>query len=280
MRRKSPRILSSLYAGRGPGIATFLTLAAIISLAFGAISITITKLHWPFVVISILLIMFTSILVAYYKGKSFLPDEIIDDEYFIASYCSKAQLAEAVNLTKPYYGRHFITCDIAEQWRTKDPKAFVRIVNQHSELCASFGILGFDEGFFDSFVQGIVTEDDFDTDHILSLEDCKRSKRLYISGVVVKDPVTPRGGKHLFVMIWAIIQYLTTQFPPGKREILALAVNTDSNKILKKLGFAIAGVAEQRKDKCTLYSIELTDDTIRSIIQKIGDMSVMCRCDY
>jgi hypothetical protein len=184
-------------------------------------------------------------------------------------------------MTKPYYGREYVAPDIAVQWRTRNPMGFVQITNSEGELCACFGVLGLSDSFMDQYTKGRVADRELRGDDILDLEKSKRSKRLYISGVVVRDSESHKGHKRARVMIWAMLIYLQRTYRlRGRRELYAVAVTKESERLMKNLNFTLVSRAGSRRDKCNMYRCELTKPFWDELICKVGDWSALCTCDF
>ena len=84
------------------------------------------------VVIGVLVV---SAVCAWFWGRStlvpvILVEEMKEKEQYEARYCTPEHLQEACEMTKPYYGHEYVEGNIAEQWRTKNPKGFVEIVRE------------------------------------------------------------------------------------------------------------------------------------------------------
>ena len=221
------------------------------------------------------LILIISVIVAYLKGRhkllpSTIVDELSEENSYSAVYCSNNGLREADQMTKPYFGHGFIPFDQIEQWRLINGKGFVQINNDDGVLCACFVILGLEHSFFEQFTAGRTTEHDIDSSVILPFDRMKQEERIYVSGVVVRDPQSGMGHKRAVVMLWAMLHYIKKVFGLRKaRTFYALGLTIESERLLNGIGFHICGIKENRKDECNLYKkwVELT--------AKIGDYSKM-----
>jgi len=60
----------------------------------------------------------------------------------------------------------------------------------------------------DQFIAGKVSDKQLSEGDIYNFSASKKSKRLYISGVIVRNLRTPRGGKRTRVMIWVMLKYV------------------------------------------------------------------------
>lgn len=214
-----------------------------------------------------------------------LPDIVLDEDgpdgRYTAEYCDAESLREANRLTKPYYRDEYVSDEIAEAWRKKTPRGFVALRNGKGQLCAAFGVIAMEESFFVQFVKGRVRDNDLESDDILDSETARKSRDLYISGVVVKDPDSTLGRHRACVMVWAMVMYLKKVYGiRRKRNIFALAVSRQSKNILRRFGFAVISPADKRLDKLDLYQMEWNKEVIKRILQRVGDHSPKCDPKY
>jgi len=222
---------------------------------------------------------------AWVRGRmKLLPDSFLDDMgadgIYTCRFCSGASFKEACDMTEPYYKRGYIPHEIAQQWRLKNRKGFVEIVNSEGVLCACFGVIAIGDSFMDQFVAGKVTEKQLENDDVCSFEESKKSSRIYISGVVVKDPSTYRGSKRARVMLWALFRYLKDTYGLRRtRTLFALAVTEEAERLLKKLKFQVHSPAQSRLDKRNLYGLQFNRQTLDNLMILVGDCSPMCKVD-
>jgi hypothetical protein len=227
---------------------------------------------------------------AYVSGKSeIFPKNLIDeagnDEApYDCDFCTESTLEEGCEMTKPHYGNEYVTAQLAETWRQRNPKAFVHLLNKDGELSASFGVLGLEESFTEQFLKGRVTDLQLKGPDILDFDQTKRSSTLYISGVVVKDPESHLGKKRSAAMLWAMMHYLEVLYGKRKKRTLyAIAVTPASEKLLRKLGFKVGCDKKLRQDKSNLFCYELTAGswkTLRANIRAFGGSSDICQCNF
>ena len=220
------------------------------------------------------------------KGSlSHLPDDILfntlSNESYVSDYCTKTTLELANGLTQPYYHHEYVEDRIAEMWRIKNSKGFVHILNQAGDVCASFGILAIKASFMEYFVKGDLQDNNLGSDEVLTFEQSKKSKELYISGVVVSEPDNIIGRRRALVMIWCMINYIKNIYGIKKeRKIYALAVSKQSENLLKRSGFQIECSKKNRIDKLNLYSLIINKDSINDILLRVGDYSTCCKCMF
>ena len=279
MKRIKPSIFVRVLSGWQVGLKTLLALCTIGGLLIGLLNIH--EYDWFRAYYAIILVILISVLAAFFAGiQKMLPDLIIDElsreNSYIATYCDSLGLKEADEMTKPYFGNSFIPFNQIEQWRLKNPNGFVQIKNSEGLLCACFVILGLSESFIDQFIRGRLTENDISSDDVLDIVSTKKLNRIYISGVVVRDPNSYMGRKRAMIMLWTILQYINKIYGLRKRrQFFAIAITPESEKLLQALEFELIGNKRSRKDQCNLYKITLDRQTWDNLQSRLGSYSKM-----
>lgn len=275
-----------MKSGRGVGFAAFMVMIALVGTTSGLWSATGKTIGVFFGILLGVLCVVVGFGVAYIRGRlKLLPDSFIDDMSsdgtYSCAFCSAEKLREACEMTKPYYGHEYVSPDVAEQWRMKNPKAFAQITNSGGELCACFGILALKDSFFDQFIKGRVSDKQLSEDSICSFDDSKKSCRFYISGVVVRDASTYVGRKRACVMMWAMLKYLQNLYGVRRKRVLyAIAVTKDAERLMKGLRFELQSTAKNRVDKCNMYKYKLSKQSWIELMKCVGDFSPMCECKF
>ena len=153
----------------------------------------------------------------------------------------------------------------------------MEIKNSAGDLCACFGILVLEEEFMNQFIAGKVKNTQLTYGEIKNITNAKKSSRLYISGVVVRDSSTFKGSKRARVMVWAILNYIKKLYGfRKKREVFALAVNKESSNMMKKMGFSLVKDGKHRADKCDLFKIDFDKGIFEKMAVRLGDYSKVC----
>lgn len=285
-RKSSPRFIARLKKGLPSGAKILLAAIGVASAIITALAATGTVLSLSLVLIIGSGCVAIGLLATLAKGQLVhLPTQIIIEEcmdgQYVAEYCTQETLRTANSFTRPYYHREYVSANIAEIWRQKNPQGFVHILNSIGELCACFGVLGIESSFMTQFVKGRVIDNDLLGEDILDISETKKSPSLYISGVVVRDPESMVGHMRACIMVWAMLEYIRKIYGlRRKRTVYALAVSRESQNLLKKCLFAVASPANNRKDKLNLYSFELTKENLDKIRMRLGDFSGVCECRF
>lgn len=216
-------------------------------------------------------------------GESFLASAVCEksDESYVASFCTDDNLSQANEWTFAHYGDESVSSDVAIQWRLRNPKAFVALTNQRGELCASFGLIGIRQECVEIHMRGDVIDSELRSSDVLSLAETKKSASTYISGVIVRDSGSPVGHRRTSVMIWAMLMYAKRVLGLARpRTLYAIAVTKQAKVLLSNLGFGLRIPGSQRRDKCDLFTYELTADSWAALLARIGDQSPMCKLEF
>lgn len=284
MRRIKPNTFKRIVKGWTVGISTIVGLTGIIS--FVLTLVLEDKIDLVLIIIIAIVVLVAGIIAAFVRGKQKLIPDIILDELssenrYVVNFCTRETLREADEMTKPYFGRNFIPFDKIEQWRMRNNNGFVNLINSEGALCACFVIIGLENSFFDQFIAGRVTEHEIDSDVVLSFEEMKRQNRIYISGVVVRNPGHYKGAKRTRAMLWTMLDYIRRVFTLREtREFYAVGLTAESEKLLTAIGFKIHSNKKSRKDQCNLYKIDLDKNTWLRLMSRIGNFSKMVNINY
>lgn len=286
MKRIPATLCRRVVAGRTTGLTLFLILGTVVGAGMAIYAATGNTITVPLAWSIVSACLAIPLVGAFVRGKlKPLPDSMVDemgaDVPYTCAYCTREHLHEACEMTKPYYAHEYVSGEVAEQWRSANPTGFVELLNKQGELCACFGVLALTDSFRDQFIAGRVTDTQMRGDCILGADESKKSATLYISGVVVRDPSTYLGSKRAFVMVWAIVTYLKNRYGVRKkRTLIAIAANKQSEQFMQRLGFTMISPANQREDKCSMYSFNFSRESAEKLICQLGDMSPMCKWQF
>jgi hypothetical protein len=281
-KRTDPRrILQRMSAGKAVGISTLLGISSLEGLA---VTIWPLPAGWIASTLAAAAPLTVAALAAYVRGHfELLPpmllDELSQDGLYATSPCSRQNLELSCEIVRPLFGSDHIDWTVLEHWRLRNPQGFMQIQNAQGDLAACFVIIGLHPSFFDQLIQGSVVEGQITSENVLSMRDSKRQSRIYISGVMVRDPGSFVGSKRARVMICCILKYIRHHFGLDK-ELYALALTPQSERLLKSLNFVLATPAERRRDKHNFYCLKLTKSAWSDIEHRIGDLSSCCKISY
>jgi hypothetical protein len=268
------------------GVGTSVALSGVTGTVITGVAATGTVLWGPEVIALFGGCIATGVVVAWLRGKrTLLPDSLVDemnaDGKYSCRFCGPDNLRDACDMTRPYYGHEYVESDVALGWLTRNPGAFVEIVNAENVLAACFGILPLESSFMDQFIKGRLDDHQIQANDICSYEDGLKCARLYISGVIVRDHTKHLGRKRASVMIWVMLWYIRSVYGlRKKRTLYAVSVTKESETLMKNLGFTLATEAKDRKDSCNLFSYDLTPASWKAMLAKVGDWSGACVCEF
>ena len=281
-KRRNATLWRRMLRGKNVGLPTFFGLLSVA----GFLILPDWRRMWIVAPVAVGCVLVGAV-VAWVRGRARMVSDVVVEEIkkgekYTAQYCTPEQLKEACDMTEEHYGPEYVTGDVAEQWRLANPKGFVSITNAAGELCACFGMLGLTDGFQEQFYAGSVADKRLRAADILGFDDAKRCEKLYLSGIVVREPMTLHGsGKRLRVMLWALLQYYRKCFGFSQRKILyGLAANVESEKLIKALGFRLVCRAELRVDGCNLYELEVDKAVWDGVSQRVYDLSAICKTPW
>jgi hypothetical protein len=278
-KRGPPRLFSRISAGRTYGIATLLGLFTIEGVGVGLL-----PPGWIVGTLAMAIPPTVSAAVAYIAGRfeplpATLIDELSQDGKYACRPCNKANLKLACDIVRPLFGHDHVDLEILEQWRLRNPQGFMQIENEQHELTACFVILGLRPSFFTQLIEGTVVEAQIEGETVLPMRESKRQSRIYISGVMVRDPKSYIGAKRARVMIYCILKYLRHHYGFDK-EFFAVALNRQSDQLLKSLNFVVVTPHDRRQDHHDFYCLKSTKDTWAGIEKRIGDLGSCCSMTY
>jgi len=275
--------MNRMRAGLPAGVAVFLALATVEALALTTGIVPARKLYGiPIVVVALLV----SLIVAYVRGRQkalslVVCSELDSESKYFCRRCSEANLREATGIVQPIFGRDSIDAAVVEQWRLGNPQGFMEIVNEENVLVGCFVVVGLESSLMRQFKEGTVAESAILGRHVLPMSRTKRLTDIYISGVMVRDSSDYLGAKRTRVLIWCMLKYLKHHFGvSSKKKLYALALNRESERMLKSLKFRVYSKSSSRVDKHNLYMIDYTKDQWEEVSRRLGDLSAMCKISF
>jgi hypothetical protein len=281
-KRTRSTIFYKIKRGLGAGAKVFGSLFGACAAAFAYIEISGEHIEPKYVFIILATIGSISLIVSFIKGHiSHLADTIIFDNdhdlNYELHYETKVECAFFNRETSQYFGRDFVDDRIVEDWRTKNPQGFLFLKNEHNDACAALCVFALTPSFMEQFIKGRLAEYDLEESDVLSLQDAKKSDSLYLATIIVCQPNSTVGHRRTLALIWGLNQYIKKVYGlRKKRTLYTVPINVASENLVKRLGFQLVGLAQSRKDKHNLYSLELNKTNILVVEQRIGDYSNIC----
>ena len=141
-----------------------------------------------------------------------------------------------------------------------------------------FGLLGLTEDFRSQFYAGNATDTRLRAADVLAPDETRKCRALYISGIVVREPMTLRSGKRARAMLWALLQYYKDHFKFRiDRTLYGLAANNESEKLLKTFRFNLRCAGATRRDNCNLYDVTMNKPVWEEMTKRVWDLSAICK---
>lgn len=179
-------------------------------------------------------------------------------------------LKPANRIAKLYYGKEFTNENVVKSWYNKNPYTLSILANEQNKIIGYFDILPLNEMHSDKFINGQMVEKDIRPKHILSVEEMKQCRTVYIAGIAVEqncgEVIKTFGG----VLIYALITHIKCFYTHKEGiKLLALPVTDCGKKLLTKYNFKIETEAMVRKDKTDLLSKILTNTEIDKLLRDL-----------
>jgi len=195
--------------------------------------------------------------------------------------CTASELREANTLATSFYGRDAIADELVEQWRLRNSNMYACVLNSENEVESSFSVMPLRDSFLDQFIAGKIVEAQITADDIIPVSESRRASRLYIGGVVVRDPKSTRGQMRTGAMLWAMLVYLRKVYGLRReRTLYALAATKEGERLLKHLHFSLVSAASHRTDHHGLYSLVLDRESAATMEHSIPDYHQMCSTEF
>jgi hypothetical protein len=190
---------------------------------------------------------------------------------------------EANALAHEAFGRiGSITRDRYETWRLANPNILACLVDSEGELVGYFDILPLRSEFMERFIRGDVTESDIHHNDILPPKHARQCRRLYLAGIVVRDPHTFAARRHARHLLWALAKYLEHFYGASlERHIFALGSTPEGKHLLQRFNFRMVQGGSKRRDQQSLYVASLNDaEMLRQVDADIGNWSQACQLSW
>ncbi len=281
MRRIAPRWWMRIRSGWRAGLKVWVPMVGVLGALRAAVAAEVAISTRVVVAVAVGTVL-VAVIVAYFRGHlKMLPDSFVEevgsDGVYRCEVTTREELQLACELTRPYYGHEFVEHERVEQWRLANTTAFECLKNRDGDLCASFGILPLNDSFMDLFVDGRIEDLKLQAKDIMSPSQARQCVRIYISGVVVRDPSRMVGRKRACVMSWAMLMHVKRVYGLRKqREMYAIAVTPQSERLMRNLGFKMVGGRRQRVDRCDLFRYTLNRASWQQLLAHVGDFSAIC----
>lgn len=209
--------------------------------------------------------------------------ELLDDSFdFVISYDTKSDCRILNERTKKLFGSDFINNELAESWRSVNPKGFLCLKDSANNIYAGITLLSIVPECFKFFKEGRIAENDIDNECLNSFDKSLINNDLYIALIIVVRIEDKTNRHSLPMLIWGFFEYLKKYYYSEngcKHTIYALPLNKNSENLLKRFGFTIY-YNEKRKDKHQLYYLDLTYENLERASKRVPDFSKICKLEF
>jgi uncharacterized membrane protein len=199
---------------------------------------------------------------------------------YACCHVNRDQITAANQIAKQAFRHGSLDIERIMAWHGKNPFIHVILKNPHGEVCGYFEVLPLKKDFMASFINGKVEENQITSEEILSTSHARKTARLYISGVAVKDRNSSEGKNNGAALLWAGINFLERYYGDSKvKQIYALAWTKEGKKLLEKFDFEIASHAASRSDGVHFYVSEFSIKKLRDMKEAFPNSRELCNID-
>jgi len=160
-----------------------------------------------------------------------------------------------VELDKRYFRyTDIVGEDVFRAWQHKNNSVFT-VIRTGKEVAGYYALLPLKSKALQGIINGTLREKEIKPTDILGKEQERQIQELYLYSVAMDN----RYSKATWLLIRHLEQYLETLVTKGCLTVVyAVAVTSEGEKLLKKLGFKNIKDANQRPDRHPLYSRNLS----------------------
>lgn len=205
--------------------------------------------------------------------------EAIDSAPQMTLHCpnSPALVIEAKKLARACFsGSISIEPNNYDQLILKNENILVCLTDGLGSFLGYFDVIPVTQTFAQSFIAGLVTEDQLTHEHVLSPTEASHCKYVFIAGLCAKDPHTHVGRRSACVLVWGLLKYLEAKYARQKPLTFAVAAKDAGYDLLKRFEREPARKAQERKDGYDLFSATISSDEIARRLAYVRDWSGLC----
>lgn len=209
--------------------------------------------------------------------------EAIDSAPQMTLHCPSAPglVIEAKKLARACFsGSISIEPSAYDQLRLKNENILVCLTDGLGSFLGYFDVIPVTQTFAQSFIAGLVTEDQLTHEHVLSPEEAFRCEYVFIAGLCAKDPHTHVGRRSACVLVWGLLKYLEFYYARQKPLAFAVAAKDAGHDLLKRFEREPTRSARERKDNYDLFSATVSADEIARRLAYVRDWSGLCNLSW
>lgn len=189
-------------------------------------------------------------------------------------------VCQAISLAGDEFGRNTISFSNYEPLRAKNPYILTCLVGADGEFLGYFDVLPLKETFGQLFLQGRVSEKDLTHEDILSAQEMRRCKYVYIAGLAVCDSERQAGQVNAAILIWGLLKYLDHFYGSSKALTFASAATGDGENLLQSFSIPLVCGSNTRSDGQKMYGLCLSRHIIAERLACVPDYSLLCSIDW
>jgi hypothetical protein len=201
-------------------------------------------------------------------------DEMETDQGVVLEVPGSHDMLVAANShVKHVYGHDSLSLAEVERWWGRNPWVFAALRSASGEYLGYFDVLPLTEDGVRLIESGSFDEKDIGAHHILPPTKMKGAKKLYLSGIAVRDQGTDVGKARAASAIWGLAAYVRRYYGDKPRRVIAVAATDDGERLLKGIGAKVFQDRHSRKDKHDLYEFMTEPDLISSVKHRASKRS-------
>jgi hypothetical protein len=195
--------------------------------------------------------------------------------------CDRGLALEATKLAEDCYsGGITIEPQIYEQLRVKNPLILSCLTDQRGRFVGYFDVIPLDEPFARSLIQGQITELQMSHEDVLTPQQMKSCKYLFIAGIAVHEPDTYAGRRHASILVWALLQYMKRYYRSSNALVFALAATREGDELLQRFKLRPAAGDKFRTDHSKLYTIDISEGGIAQRLACVPNWDQLCNLPW
>ena len=187
---------------------------------------------------------------------------------------------ESVKLARYEFGRNTISLSNYEPLRAKNPYILVCLLGGDGDFLGYFDVFPVKTTFAELFLQGRVSEKDLTHEDILTPQEMRQCKYVYIAGLAVCDSERQSGQVNAAILIWGLLKYLDHFYGTSKPYVFASAATGDGDNLLQSFNIPLICGSDTRADGQKMYGLYLSRDVIAERIACVPDYSLLCSIDW
>lgn len=204
----------------------------------------------------------------------------LSDKKILRCPCDYDLTARVAELARYEFGRDTIPLAKYEPLRAKNRHILVCLTGLDGGLLGYFDVIPVKKGFADLFLQGKVSEKDLTHEQVCSDREMRRSKYVYLAGMVACDSGSTQGHFNGTILIWGLLKYLEHFYGKSEPYVFASAVSPAGEHLLKDFEVPLISEGKSRTDRHRMYGVCLSRELIAQSLAEVPDYTLLCSLDW